>query len=91
MTYTSIFNFKRNAAIKIVCEEWIAMGNLLYENQDGDPRNWIIHNLSQEWNNNYLWLYNAFRRNRFIYLVQMNNTLMRIDTKEKKIEAIDFI
>ena len=86
-TFTSILTLPVSV-YKIVCEGWIYANSILYENQDQIPSKWTSHNVIS-WNQ-YLWTYCVFKKNQFLYLIDRNNCLMRIDTSLKKLEKVAF-
>ena len=85
--FTSILTLPAGV-YKIVCEGWIYANSLLYENQDQIPSNWTIHNVIS-WENHLL-TYCVFKKNQFLYFIDSRSYLMRINTKLKKLEKIDF-
>ena len=86
-TFTSILTLPANI-FKIVCEGWIYANSILYENQDQISSKWTSHNVIS-WCQ-HLWVYCVFQKNQFLYFIGGMNSLMRIDTKLKKLEQIAF-
>ena len=86
-TFTSILTLPANI-YKIVCEGWIYTNSILYENQDQISSKWTSHNVIS-WSQ-HLWVYCVFQKNQFLYFIGDDNSLMRIDTKLKKLEKIAF-
>ena len=87
-TFTVIFKF--HTGHKVVCEGWIYANSILYENQDQNNSAWISHNVNYSLAH-YLWTYCVFKKNQYLYFIDTSNSLMRIDTKMKIIEAVGFI
>ena len=86
-TFTNILNLPYNE-YKIVCEGWIYVTPVLYENQDRNFSKWISHNVISC--NPFLWTYCVFKKNEFFYFFEQGNRLLRVNTKLKKLETIGF-
>ena len=87
ITFTSILTLPKDVH-KIVCEDWIYANSILYENQDEIPSKWTSYKVNP-WNRP-LWGYCVFKKKQFIYFIDCDNCLMRIDTILKKVERILF-
>ena len=86
--FTSILNLPQSS-YKIVAEGWIFANSVLYENKDGNNEKWIAQNVNNSWGA-YLWNFNVFRKDQFFYFIDVKNSLMRIDTRLKKLEKVNF-
>ena len=84
-TYTNILYLPTGP--KVVCEGWIFTNSILYENQSQNNSEWISHHINFPWDS-YLWTYCVFKKNHYLYFIDSDNMLMRIDTKVKTIKAI---
>ena len=77
-----------SSGYKVVCEGWILVNSVLYENEEGSNSKWKTHNVIS-WGH-YLSIFNVFKKDHFFYFIDDSNSLMRIDTKLKKLETIPF-
>lgn len=83
--YAPAFNVQGNS-FKIVCSGWVVTNSVLFENTSENIRDWRSHNINCPLTE--LWVYNTFRKERFIYFIKTDNALWRVDTEEKKVEVI---
>ena len=74
---------------KLVCEGWIFASSLLYENIGSNNSKWVSQNINYPWND-YLLTYTSCKKGQFFYFIDGSSSLMRIDTKLKKLEKIAF-
>ena len=86
--FTNVLNLPQSC-YKLIAEGWIFAKSILYENQEENNLKWIAQNISNYWGA-YLWTFNVFRKDRFLYFIDVKNSLMRIDTGLKKLEKVDF-
>ena len=88
LTFTNILNLPENKD-KIICEGWIYSNSILYKNQDQCLSKWTSYNVIS-WNN-YLWVFCVFKKGQFLYFIDSNDSLMRIDTNLMRVEKINFL
>ena len=88
-SYTSILNLTANC-FKVVCEGWILVKSQLFENQQRDNLKWTSHNIPNAWDEplaNQV----VFKKQQYFYFIDGSSmALMRIDTKKKSLEKIEF-
>ena len=85
--FTSLFNLLPSKS-KIVCEGWVYSNGILYENHENNASKWSSHNVTA-WDT-WLWVYSVFQKNKFIYFIDSDSSLMRIDTTLKSINNMPF-
>ena len=74
---------------KIVCEGWIFASSTLHENIERNKLKWVSYNINNPWNT-FLFTNTVFQKKNFLYFIDYKNSLMRIDTILKKLEAIAY-
>ena len=74
---------------KIVCEGWIAANSILYENKENNVLKWVAHNVDNPLSTP-LRVFCIFKKGYFLYFIDYSNSLMRIDTRMKRIEKIGY-
>ena len=84
--YTSILALPANS-YKIISEGWVYVNSILYEY---NSTQWIAHRVNGCAWNNYLWINTIFKQREYLYFIDINNSLMRIDTNLKKLEKIAY-
>ena len=65
------------------------INKIVYENREKNYQNWINHNINIGWNN-VLYVFTTFRKNQYIYFIDVSNQLFRIDTSAKKLEIVSY-
>ena len=86
--FTNILNLK-SYTCSVACEGWILQNSILYENQEQDLLKWTPYNINNPWNA-VLLIGATFKRNNYIFFIDGYSFLMRIDTKMKILEKIDY-
>ena len=74
---------------KLVCEGWIFAKSILYENKESNNSKWVSQNINHPWNS-VLCTYTSCKKGSYFYFIDISNSLIRIDTKLKKLEKIAF-
>ena len=62
------------------------MNSILYENQEQNNTKWIAHYISNAWDSCLL-VYSVFKQREYLYFVDSDGTLRRINIKLKKLET----
>jgi len=73
-------------SFKIICSGWVVTNSVLFENTSEDIKEWRSHNIDCSLKE--LWVYNTFRKEKFIYFTKTDNKLWRVDTEAKKVEMV---
>ena len=83
--YLNILDLPENSC-KVVCDGWVLANSYLYEYI---VDNWIKYHLERQLKNGVL-AYTTFKKNEYIYFIDTNSMLMRINTNAKTLENIPF-
>ena len=76
--------------VKVVCEGWILCNSILYENKNENITKWVNHNVNNSWNSPLL-VSTTFKKGEHFYFIDQKESLMRIDTKRKRLDKIEFV
>ena len=74
---------------KVVCPGWIVTPSTLYENTGNGATSWKAYN--SVWTEHNLFVFTTFSKGFYIYFLCGNDTLWRVDTRQKKIEAVNIL
>ena len=87
-TFTSILHL--SVGFKIVCEGWILANSVLYGYKENNQPKWIMHNADGSFLAQ-LCTYCVFKKEHFFYFIcSIDSSLMRIDTKLKKLDKMPY-
>ena len=86
--YKNLFELPNNS-FKVVTNGWVLTKSVLFEFSESKKK-WFAHNLALEWNEDNLGSWTTFVRKNFIYFIDIDHNLIRIDTKLKKVERVHY-